>query len=588
MHDTTTSRFSTIPEGMHGIAMTVRPYVAWFPCAGIILALGLPAAGGLAWAGSPPAKGRTTQALVPAAEPPLPEAFVGAPPPPGAPGPCPPDPPVPVVAIQIHVPACVNAGQEIQYRICVENRSLAAAHHVLVRNPLPPNTRLVRAEPEPSALEPELLWTLGTLEGCACREIIMVLAPTGPGDVKNCARVQFEHGQCVCTKIGPAPIPLAQPPIPPAQPSAPQAQPSIKLNKAGPTQAILYDALIYRLTVTNTSAAEVTRVLLTDDLPAGLEHASGKRQLTWDLGTLAPGQSRQVEYQVVAKAVGQLCNRAVVGAAGGLREEVVSCVTVTEAKLTLAKTGPAHRYVNMRFPYQLTVTNSGTAPLENVVITDPVAPQTSFIGASQGGRLNGNQVQWSIGTLAPGASRTVEVMLRAEAAGRICNKATATADRGLTAQAEACTDLEGISALLLEVVDTDDPVEVGSDTTYIITVRNQGTLPAEEVRIEALVPAQMAIVKVTGPAPHRKDGQRVLFQPITLAPKVDARYVIQVQAQQPGDLRFKVDLFAKQLTSGPVHEEESTTAYVDIPGRSAEPPPAVPQRRHKAAAGAKP
>src|SRR5262249_36545801 len=101
------------------------------------------------------------------------------------------DPPVPVVALRVRVPASVSAGQEIEYRICVENSSSAAAHHVQVRDPLPANARFVRATPEPTAQEPELLWDLGTLEARACREIVLVLAPTDGGEVRNCARVQF-------------------------------------------------------------------------------------------------------------------------------------------------------------------------------------------------------------------------------------------------------------------------------------------------------------------------------------------------------------------------------------------------------------
>src|SRR5712692_7332530 len=111
------------------------------------------------------------------------------------------DPPTPVVTICVRVPAQATAGQELEYRICLENRSAAAAHHVIVRNPLPATARFVRANSEPSAREPELQWQLGTLEGGARREILLVLSPTGADDIKNCARVQFEHGQCVTTKV---------------------------------------------------------------------------------------------------------------------------------------------------------------------------------------------------------------------------------------------------------------------------------------------------------------------------------------------------------------------------------------------------
>src|SRR5205085_594663 len=89
--------------------------------------------------------------------------------------------------------------------------------------------RFVRAVPEPSAREPELHWALGTLPPGVCREIVLVLAPTDANDVKNCARVQFEHGQCVTTRVvrsvpvpvTPSPAPLKPEPAPVKPEAAP-------------------------------------------------------------------------------------------------------------------------------------------------------------------------------------------------------------------------------------------------------------------------------------------------------------------------------------------------------------------------------
>jgi uncharacterized repeat protein (TIGR01451 family) len=499
---------------------------------------------------------------VPPAAVPWPEgAGLGALPPfahePAAATPGPEDPPVPVVAIQVRVPATAALGQELQYHFCAENRSPAAAHHVLVRSPLPTNIRYVRADPEPSARTPELVWQLGTLGPGVRRDLRLVVVPTGPGDVNLCARVQFEHGQCVCTKI---------------------AQPGLQVRKQGPSQAVLNDALSYQLTVTNTGSTELTGVVLTDTLPTGLEHATGKNPLTWEVGTLAPGQSRQVAYQVVATKVGRLCNQATATAAGGLRDQAESCVTVGEAKLGLTKTGLERRYTNTGSAYQIIVSNPGTLPLANVAITDPLPPGTTFVSASSGGQLAGNEVRWTIGPLAPGENRTVDVVLRAQSEGRICNRATATAERGLTAEAEACTEFIGLAALSVEVVHTEDPVEVGAETSYAILVRNRGTTPVNEVRIVALVPEQMQVIRATGPSDNRKDGPKLVFEPLTLPPKGEARYVVYVKALAPGDVRFKVDLMAQELTAGPVHEEESTTIYTDVPA-TRRPPEGVRQGR---------
>jgi uncharacterized repeat protein (TIGR01451 family) len=461
---------------------------------------------------------------------------------------------VPVVAIRVRVPAFAAAGQEIKYHICVENCSQAAAHHVLVRNPLPANARLVRADPEPTAREPELLWRLGTLEGGACREIVLVLAPTGAGEITNCARVQFEHGQCVRTQI---------------------TRPGLSLRKLGPTQAVLYDSLTYQLIVTNTGAAEVTGVMLTDTLPAGLEHASGKNLLSWDIGTLGPGQSRRVEYQVIAKKADRLCNQAVATAAGGLKEEVSHCVTVTEPRLELVKRGPERRFLNRPAVYQITVSNPGTAPAAGVVITDILPPQTAVDSASEGAQLSADQVRWLIGTLPPGGRRTVQLALRAQAVGEVRNRASATAARGLAAQAEAVTIFEGATGLTVDIDDRDDPVLVGKDTSYLITVVNQGPVPATKVQVVATAPEQMAVTEVKGPSNATRDGNTITFEPITLAPGATAAYEVFVKPQRPGDVRFRVELSADQLPAGPVRREESTTIYTDFPPRLV-PQPAGP------------
>jgi uncharacterized repeat protein (TIGR01451 family) len=483
--------------------------------------------------------------------------------------PCPVDPPIPVVSVRVRVPACSSVGQELEYRICVENHAPAPAHHVIVRNPLPANTRYVRANPEPTSRDPELQWKLGTLEGCACREIVLVLAPLGPGEIKDCARVQFEHGQCVCTRIA-APAP---PPAPP--------KPELTLRKSGPEQAVIYDSLNYELIVTNTGGTELANIILTDSLPPGLEHSSGKAELTWDPFTLAPGQSRRIEYSVIAKQVGHLCNTAVV-TSGNLRQEASSCVTIGEPKLTLAKSGPEVYPVKRPALYKITISNDGTVPLANLIVTDSLPEKTTFVGASDDGRLVAdNRVQWLLGTLAPGARRTIQIELQATESGERVNKVEAKADRGITAKAEAKTLFEGATGLTFYVQTNDNPVEVGTATSFTIVAINQGGNPATDVRIEATLPDQMDFKDAKGPAKFKQDGQHVIFEPLaTLEANGQARYQIDVNPKRAGDVRCVVEMTAKELMGKSVKREASVTIYEPKPQPKA---PGAPQSRRKSA-----
>lgn len=470
-------------------------------------------------------------------------------------------PPTPAVSLHVRVLANAVAGKNLEYHIDIDNRSEAAAHHVVVRDPLPANARFVKADPEPATRAPDLLWRFGTLAPGAHKEIVLVLTPTGAGDVENCARVQFEHGQCVRTRV---------------------TKPVVSVHKTGPAQALLLDPLHFQLTVANDGTAAANDVKLTDSLAAGLEHASGKSTLSWEIGTLEPGQKRVVDYQVIARTPGKQCNQAVVTADGGLQAKAESCVSVTEAKMALTMHGPARRYVNLPAMYEITVSNTGTAPLNNVQVVNPLPLHTAFVSAGAEGRLSGTQVMWSVGGLEPGASRTVEVVLRAQVEGRICNRATATADRGLAAQAEACTEFKGVSALLTELIDTEDPVEVGGNTSYVVTIFNQGSKPVTHLVVVADVPAQETLVSANGPSPNRRDGAKLVFDPTTLQPQATARYTISVKAVAPGDVRFRLDVTADQLTGGPVLEEESTTLYTDLPAGGRPPVEGLPRSRRSA------
>lgn len=464
------------------------------------------------------------------------------------PPPCLDDPPTPVVALRVRVMGESVAGHELAYQLIVENRSPAAAHHVCVRAPLPAGTRFVRAEPEPATREPELLWRLGTLPGGASQTITLLLTPTSGDDVRLCARVQFEHGQCVTTRVVRA------------------AGARLSLRRSGPDKSVLGDEVTFQFHLSNVGETELTNIILTDTLPAGLAHDSGSNILQWDVGTLAPGQCRIAEYRVTVKAAGKLCDKAIAIAAGGVREVLESCVTVIEPKLALAMTGPERRDVNQPATYQITVSNPGPVAVREIFVHNPLPDGMTLVNAGADGQRFLNGIRWQVGVLEPGASRTVEIELRAEAPSKICNRAVATAERGLTAKAEFCTEFSGAAGLGFEVVDTDDPIEIGAETSYVITVRNQGSAPAAHVVVKATVPAALALVRATGPGNFRTDGATITFEPLTLRPGAEARYQLDVRAVRAGEAKLRAELMSDALTSGkPVIEEENTTIYPTLP-----------------------
>ncbi len=455
------------------------------------------------------------------------------------------DPPAPVVNVRLRVPADINVNQELECKIIVENTSTSPAHHVILHSPLPAGVKFVSASPEPSAKDPELIWKLGTLSANCKQEITIVLLPTTTGAIANCARVQFEHGECTTTKVH---------------------KPALQVRREGPKEALKGDELKFLLTVSNTGDTELTNLKLEEFLPVGFEHESRQKILRWEMASLPPGDSETTEYTVKAVAAGKACPRAVLRADGDLKDEFESCVQINEPKMNLMKSGPQKRYVNLPAVYQITVENPGVVPLTGVSISDQVPEDATFVRASDNGEQREKQVVWALGDLDPGTSKTVELELKANREGTILNQAVARADRGLSKQAQIKTVFAGVAALSMNVQNNNDPLELGNTLTFNITVNNPGSSLAKNVRVSLEAPAQLEIVRAAGDADHEKLGNVVTFKPINIPAGATVSFQVEARAVRAGvHVRTLVRLEADQLSSGAVDQEQVVTIFSALP-----------------------
>ena len=139
---------------------------------------------------------------------------------------------------------------------------------------------------------------------------------------------------------------------------------------------------------------------------------------------------------------------------------------------------------------------------------------------------------------------------------------TATADPGLRKDAQAVLEIFGLPALRTEVDQTGNPAPVGQKVTYTVKVTNQGTLPASDIDVSAIVPAEMKLTDAKGPTQPDVKGQVVSFpKAAPLAPGQTMAYTIEVQAIKTGDVRFRVEMRSPILESGPIVEEPGTRIY---------------------------
>ena len=289
-------------------------------------------------------------------------------------------PPPPVLKMKVRVPACSEAGNLIQYRICIENCSSAEAHHVLVKNAIPSNAKYVKADPLPLKQGDELHWQLGTIGGGATREIVLTLKPTNLEDVKNCPRVQFEHGQCVVTRQagyqGAPGMPLDQERKPPKVTPVPDIKAPSELTLAirGPSDQYANLPSKYEITVTNKAKVRATKVLVSATVPKQLKVAKVSEpgiidnEVAWFLGNLEPGQSRVLEMTLRASDKGEFCFKVSAEADAGAKVEKEFCTKfmgVSAMSIEMYDTvDPV--FIGQKTSYPVIIKNVGSAPVTNV------------------------------------------------------------------------------------------------------------------------------------------------------------------------------------------------------------------------------
>ena len=87
------------------------------------------------------------------------------------------------------------------------------------------------------------------------------------------------------------------------------------------------------------------------------------------------------------------------------------------------------------------------------------------------------------------------------------------AGRALEAKTETAIKAEGVAAVRFEVIDLDDPVEVGKEAVYEIRVTNQGTGACTNVQLVAALAEGTAYTGSSGPTQVKAQGQTPGLRP---------------------------------------------------------------------------
>ena len=456
------------------------------------------------------------------------------------------DPSTSCLLLERTAPVEVTLGMAYEYTINVTNLTDCPCDNVTVTDRLTAGDFAIESSDPQADMLPDgtAQWNLGTIPAKGSKLIRVQGVAQKSGDIEQCLTATCIRVLCQTVKV---------------------SEPMLKLTKTLPAEATLCDDISVRLVVSNPGTGSLHDVTVTDTLPDGLTTADGKQTATFDVGLLKAGESREIDFVAKAQKTGTFDNAASVKSAEGLTGSATASVTVRQAVLTIDKTATSDVWAGRDAQYAIKVGNVGDRVATNVVLKDMIPAGMTFVAASAGGTATAGTVTWNLGDIAPESSRDVTLTVRADTIGEVMNKAVAEAVCAKPVEAIAPTTVKGIPAVLIEVVDVYDPVEVGNDETYIITVTNQGSAADKNVTIVCKIEDEQAYVSGSGATAVEQavttPNQVVRFAPLpTLAPKAKAEWQVVVKALKIADVRFSVEMTSDMLQR-PVNETESTHQY---------------------------
>ncbi|MBN8728706.1 MAG: DUF11 domain-containing protein, partial [Xanthomonadales bacterium] len=333
--------------------------------------------------------------------------------------------------------------------------------------------------------------------GLACSGSLTCTLPTGTAtgtySVSYTATVNNAAGSSVANQVTATGGGGTNPPTcDPCSTSHPIPSPHLTIDKTGPASAAIGVPFDYTITVTNTGTGNATaNTTVTDVIPAGLTinscipscSASGQT-VTWTVSPsslLAGGfVTLIVNVTPTTAAVPSVTNTATVDGGGDpacpigtpcSSPPVVTPITWTagiDLVKTVTSTGPYG--LGSTITYSLVATNTGTAPLSNVSISDPLLGALSCTPTAPA-------------TLAPLATMTCTgshvVTLADVNAGRVDNTASTSgtdpANNPVSATDGTSTPIAQNPALTLtKSVTSAGPYALGDTITYSFSVQNSG------------------------------------------------------------------------------------------------------------------
>jgi len=413
-------------------------------------------------------------------------------------------------------------GDTIAFTITVTNNGPSDATNVEIDDPLPAEVTFVGATPSQGSYDDATgIWTVGTLTATG---------PTATATLTITATVESVDGFTNTASVGaadqPDPVPSNDSSTVPVNP---QASADVSIVKTAPADVASGATITYTLLIANDGPSPADGAAYQDIVPAAITNVAAScgtptggavcstptvagNTVSGNVATFPAGSS--VTITITGDApVGAttLDNTATVEPPAGTDDpdpsdnsSDTSTDVAAAADIAIDKVvDDGAPTVGDTITFTITATNNGPDAATGVTVTDPLPAGLTFVSAtaSQGAYVAGTGV-WTVGTLANGATATLDIQATVDVDTGIVNTATYSGgdvdDPDSTNDSDSAT-VGPVAAADLVVAKTGPAsVTAGGNVTYTVVVTNNGPSSATNVVIADPTPAGLVFVGNTG------------------------------------------------------------------------------------------
>jgi uncharacterized repeat protein (TIGR01451 family) len=408
----------------------------------------------------------------------------------------------------------VVAGTNVTYSISVKNNGPSDSADAKVIDTLPTGLTFV-SSPSPGwscTGSTTVACTHGTIANGATSvvDLVVAVATNATGSVTN---------SVVVSTTTPDPTPLNNTAT--DGPTTIVTKADVSLTKTLVGILVAGTNVTYSLKAHNAGPSDTVDLTVNDPLPSGLTFVSsstagwscgGTTTVTCTHGPLVNGADATVDIvvAVVSTATGSILNSATASSTtpdsdltNNVGKRTAGVGVAADLSVSKSHTGPILAGTNVT--YTVSVKNNGPSQAADVSLSDPLPTGFTFVStASAGWSCSGTTtVSCSAGPLANGATTSVDlvVAVAANVLGSVSNSVTVsstTQDQNITNNVATDGPTPVTTRADLSVSKTHvGAVVAGTNTTYYVSVRNNGPSDAADATVVDTLPAGFSFVSTS-------------------------------------------------------------------------------------------